>query len=154
MPLQAAIREAVESGVKGMRRDVSNALAQYVATSTPTGDDLQYVQFWLDLLDQLLEDAQASSCTDPGIEKEPVVSVPQAINKFLETMQPGDEFSTNEALTYCLQNVRLSTSQLRRHPSTGRRALDQNVNVALGILFKENKLDRVTRGQYKVIATD
>ena len=153
MALRDDILSAVCSGVDDIRTKVSSALAKHITHNKTSTDDLQFVQFWLDLLDQIAEDAEAGM-HPPNPSENPVVTVPAAIRLFIQGVEPDVEFSTKQVLEFCLTKVRLNTNQLRRHASTGRRALDQNVNVSLGLLSKDGKIHRTRRGYYKVIATD
>lgn len=151
MSIPKAIHECVEAGVTQIRTGISTALASHISQNETTSSDLKYVQFWLDQLEKMVEDAAAGA---GGSDGEGFDSVPTAIRKYISSLDEGTEFKTEDAVAYCVANSRLSPAQLRRHPSTGRRALDQNVNVSLGLEKKAGTLGRVQRGLYKVTATD
>ncbi len=151
MSIPNAILACVEEGVAGIRTGISTALAQHISKNETTSNDLKYVQFWLDQLDKMVDDARAGSGGNSQVSFE---SIPAVINRFIKSLQADTVFKTEEAVTFCVENARLSPGQLRRHPSTGRRALDQNVNVSLGLALKAGSLLRISRGLYKVKATD
>ena len=153
MALRDDILSAVSAGAADIRTKVSSALAKHITHNKTSSDDLQFVQFWLDLLDRIAEDAEVGM-QPPSPDANPIVTVPGAVKLFIEGVKTDVEFTTKEVLEFCLTKVRLNTNQLRRHASTGRRALDQNVNVTLGLLSKDGTIHRTRRGHYKVIATD